>query len=228
MLPLPAAVLCDMDGTLVDSEEYWITAEVALAARHGGTWTHEDGLSLIGNSLPVSAQALRERAGIVGSDDEIIDELLAVVTQLMRERGVPWRPGARELLADMREADIPVALVTMSYRVLADAVAAELPDGTFDVVITGDEVTHGKPHPEPYLSAASAVGVDITSCIGIEDSPTGLASVEAAGARSIGIPCLVDIPPAHGRSRIGSLREVSIDDLCAIAAGHVIDRLEWP
>ncbi len=217
-----------MDGTLVDSEEYWIATEMALVARHGGTWTHEDGLTVIGNNLAATAQALRDRGGVLGSDEHIIDELVAGVVQRMRDNGVLWRPGAREFLATLRAVDIPIALVTMSFHVLAQTVAAELPEGTFQAVITGDLVTHGKPHPEPYLRAASAVAVDIVNCIGIEDSPTGLASVEASGAHSIGVPCLLDIPVTPGRSRFGSLRELSIDDLRAIAGGQVIDRLQQP
>ncbi len=226
MRQLPAAVLCDMDGTLVDSEDYWIATEIQLVQRNGGTWTHEDGLGLIGSSLKHSAGVLRTRGGVIGSDEEIIGDLVAGVSALMREHGVVWRPGAREFLASAREAEIPLALVTMSYRVLAETVAAELPEGTFHAVIAGDSVKRGKPHPEPYLAAASAIGVDIRACIGIEDSPTGLAAVEASGARAIGVPCLVEIPAAAGRSRLASLMELTVNDLRSIAAGDVIDRLE--
>lgn len=215
-----------MDGTLVDSEGYWIATEMALVERDGGTWTHEDGLSLIGSGLKHSAGVLRERGGVKGSDEEIVDDLVAGVAALIREHGVVWRPGAREFLASARAADIPLALVTMSYRVLAETIAAQLPEGTFHAVIAGDSVTYGKPHPEPYLTAASAIGVDIRGCIGIEDSPTGLASVEASGARAIGVPCLLEIPAAAGRSRLASLADLSVSDLRDIAAGHVIDRLD--
>lgn len=215
-----------MDGTLVDSEEYWIATEIAMAARAGGNWTHQDGIKLIGSSLTHSARILRERAGVPGSDDEIVDEMVRGVMELMREHGVIWRPGARELLTTLREAEVPLALVTMSYRILAEAVAAELPDGTFHTVITGDEVTNSKPHPEPYLMAATSIGVDITACIGIEDSPTGLASVEASGARAIGVPCLAEIPAIPGRSRVRSLEDLTLADLRAIVSGGVIDRLE--
>lgn len=214
-----------MDGTLVDSEEYWIATEIAMAARAGGNWTHEDGIQLIGSSLTHSARILRERTGVPGSDDEIVDEMVRGVMELMREHGVIWRPGARELLITLREAEVPLALVTMSYRNLAETIAAELPDGTFHTIITGDEVTNGKPHPEPYLLAAAAIGVDITACIGIEDSPIGLTAVEASGARAIGVPCLAEIPAVPGRNRVRSLEELTLADLRAIVSGDVIDRL---
>lgn len=224
--PLPAAVLWDMDGTLVDTEPYWISAEMALAARDGGTWSIEDGYALIGRDLRDSARILRERGGIRGDDDTIITDLLARVIEQVREHGVPWRVGARELLFALREEQVPCALVTMSYQSLADAVLAQLPAGTFHVVVTGDMVAQGKPHPEPYLRAAAELGVDPTRCIAIEDSRTGLASAEAAGTTTIAAQLHVALDRAPGRSRVSSLEQVSVDDIRNMAAGVVLDLLD--
>lgn len=215
-----------MDGTIVDTEEYWIESEMALVERDGGSWTHEDGLSLVGSALTHSAQELRRRAGVRGTDEEIVDALVAGVHQRILEHGVHWRTGARELIARLREQNVPCALVTMSYRVLAEAVAAQLPAGSFTVVIAGDDVTHGKPHPEPYLKAAERLGVDIEQCIGVEDSPTGVASVEASGARVIAVPYLVHVPAAAGRSRFPSLARITDEDIASVLAGQCIDRWE--
>ncbi|MHB0927933.1 MAG: HAD family hydrolase [Candidatus Nanopelagicales bacterium] len=225
MHQLPAAVLCDMDGTLVESEEYWIEVEVELARADGGHWTAADGISLIGSAIPYSASVLRTQGGVLGTDQQIAERLVQGVARRMRERGVIWRPGAREFLESVHAAGVPLALVTMSYRDLAETVAEALPAGTFQTIVAGDAVKHGKPHPEPYLTAAARIGVDTSQCIGIEDSPTGLASVEAAGVRAIGIPCLVEIPAAEGRSRVRSLTELGLEQLAAIADGQVIDRL---
>src|SRR5690606_22208764 len=137
-LPAPAAVLWDMDGTIVDSEPYWIATETALAAEHGGTWTHEQGLAMVGRPITDTARLLRE-LGVPGTVDEIAGELVTRVTDLIRTEGAPWRPGARELLEAVGQAGIPSALVTMSYREMADAVLAALPAGTFAAVVTGDE-----------------------------------------------------------------------------------------
>jgi HAD superfamily hydrolase (TIGR01509 family) len=205
---LPAAVLFDLDGTLVDTEPYWIDSEMALVERDGGSWTYEDGLSLVGSALTASAQVLRSRGGVKGTDEEIVADL------------------ARELLAALREANVPCALVTMSYRVLAEAVVAQLPAGTMAAIVAGDDVAHGKPHPEPYLKAAEALGVDINQCIGIEDSPTGAASVEASGARLIAVPFLVHLDPAPLRNRFNSLASISLQDLHRIMTGDTIDRWE--
>ena len=225
MSQLPAAVLWDMDGTIIDTEPYWITAEIELAERDGGTWTHEDGLTLIGNAIPLSAQILRERAGVQGTIDEIVDELIRRVGKQMREHGLPWQPGARELLASLRGAGVPCALVTMSYTLLAEILCELLPAGTFAAVVTGDMVTHGKPHPEPYLRAAELLGVDITQCVAIEDSPTGIASAEAAGARVIGVPHFVPIDAKPGRNRLRSLADADLELVQFVRNGGVVDRL---
>lgn len=213
-----------MDGTLVDTEEYWIESEMDLVERDGGAWTHEDGLSLVGSALTKSAQELRARAGVKGTDEEIVADLVAGVLARILERGVHWRTGARELIARLRSQGVPCALVTMSYRELAEAVAATLPEGSFQTIIAGNDVTHGKPHPEPYLTAAARLGVDITRCIGIEDSPTGVASVEASGARVIAVPYLVHVPAAAGRSRFTSLSSIGDDEITAVLSGATLDR----
>jgi HAD superfamily hydrolase (TIGR01509 family) len=223
--PLPAAVLWDMDGTLVDTEPYWIAAEISLAERDGGTWTHEDGLTLIGNPLPFSARQLRERAGVVGTDEEIVDDLLALVIAQVRAHGVPWRPGALDLLRGLRDAGVRCALVTMSYASLARAILEAAPEGAFHEVVTGDMVERGKPHPEPYLTAAARLGVDPRDCVAFEDSTTGLASAEESGAHVVGVQLLLPIPPAPGRSRLGRLDQITVDDLRRIRAGDVLDRL---
>lgn len=226
MHSLPAAVLFDMDGTIVDTEPYWIAAEMALVERDGGSWTYEDGLALVGSALTKSARVLRERGGVRGTDEEIVNDLVAGVHARIIADGVHWRSGARDLLATLRSLEVPCALVTMSYRVLAEAVAAQLPAGTMSVIVAGDAVTQGKPHPEPYLKAAELLGVDIRQCIGIEDSPTGIASVEASGARAIAVPYLVHVDAAPQRNRFSSLTDISLTDIADILAGATIDRWE--
>jgi len=214
-----------MDGTVVDTEPHWMAAETALLASHGASWTHEQALALVGSALPDSGRVLSAHlaaeTGVVLSSEEIVEHLLQeVIAQLAA--GVVWRPGALELLRALGEAGVPCALVTMSYRSLADAVARLLP-GTFQVVVAGDEVEHGKPAPDPYLAAAARLGVDATACVAVEDSPTGVASAEAAGCHVIACPHMVPIPAAPGRTRVASLASVDLDVLAAIAAGEPVD-----
>ena len=220
--PLPEAVLWDMDGTLVDTEPYWMAAERELVAAHGGTWSHEDALSLVGNPLVVSARILRERGGVDLTDEQIVEFLIGRVIDQVRVE-VPWQPGARELLAALRDAGVPCALVTMSYRSLAEPVVELAPEGAFSVLVCGDEVERGKPDPEPYLLAAQHLGVDVTRCVAIEDSPAGIASARAAGAATLGVEAVVPVLPAPGLSRTPSLELVDLGLLARLVSGEVVD-----
>jgi HAD superfamily hydrolase (TIGR01509 family) len=195
---LPEAVLWDMDGTLVDTEPYWIESEYALVAAHGGSWSHEHALNLVGSDLLDSGRYIREHAGIDVEPDRIVQELLdGVVARL--EGGVPWQPGAVELLADLRRHSVRCAVVTMSYRRFVAPILSALPEDTFEVVVTGDSVTQGKPHPEPYLKAAAQLRVDPARTIAIEDSNTGARSAEAAGCCVLVVPNHVPVLPGGSR-----------------------------
>ena len=209
---LPAAVLWDMDGTLVDTEPYWISAEHAIVEEAGGVWSDEYAHQLVGNDLMVSAQFIRENSPVELDPLQIIEELLQRVIAQVRDH-VPWRPGAVELLTALGEHGVPNALVTMSWRSLADAVVAALPAGTFATVITGDEVEHGKPHPEPYLAAAGALGVAVADCVAIEDSPTGVRSAVAAGVPTLAVPHVVPVPLTVGAVQVPSLLGLTPVDL---------------
>lgn len=201
------AVLWDMDGTLVDTEPYWIECEYELVAEFGGEWSQEKAHSLVGHDLRDSAAIIRDEGGVDLPIDDIVNRLLDGVIERV-QRKVPWRPGARDTLAALRKAGIPCAMVTMSWARFADAVVKALPPGSFDVVITGDEVANGKPHPEPYLLAADRLGVRAKDCVAIEDSPTGIRSAVAAGCRTFAVPNVVDIPDGRGYTVVRSLLEL--------------------
>lgn len=216
-----AAVLWDMDGTLVDSEPYWMRAEIELMDRYGLHWDEELGELMVGNTLLRSAEILREH-GLPLPAEEIVEILLDGVVDQVRAH-VPFRPGALELLADLRDAGVPCALVTMSYRRLAEAVVAACEPGAFPVLITGDEVTHGKPHPEPYLAGAAALGLEPHRCIALEDSLPGLRSAVAAGTRAVGIPHIVALPETPGAVLVDTLTGVDAARLDALTSGVVSD-----
>ena len=214
--PLPDAVLWDMDGTLVDTEPYWIASEHEVVEKYGGSWSREHAMNLVGFDLLDSGRYIREHAGIQVEPADIVEQLLDRVVHRVEEK-VPWRPGAVELLADLRSHAVPCALVTMSYRRFVEPILAALPDDTFEVVITGDAVTQGKPHPEPYLKAAALLGVDPARTVAIEDSNTGARSAEAAG-------CLVlvvenHVPVLDGPRRVfrESLAGLTADGLRALS-----------
>lgn len=206
----PAAVLWDMDGTLVDTEPYWIDAEYTIVERYGnGRWNDGHARALVGFDLRDAARYLRRHGDIDMAVDDIVNLMLDEVIAKVRVK-IPWRPGAPELLAELNDAGIPCAMVTMSWRRLARAVARQLPPGSFHAVISGDDVRAGKPDPEPYREAARRLGVDPTDCIALEDSPTGLRSAVAAGCKTIAIPNVVDIPKSADYTRLPSLTAVDV------------------
>ncbi|MFJ3471772.1 HAD family hydrolase [Microbacterium maritypicum] len=188
----PSAVLWDMDGTLVDTEPYWMAAETALVESFGGSWTHEDALQLVGSGLIDSAVIL-QNAGVAMEAEAIVSHLTDVVQESLRTQGVPFRPGARELLRDLRAAGIPTGLVTMSLRRMALNVVDLIDFEAFDIVVAGDDVDNPKPHPEPYLQAAALLDVDIAEVIVIEDSPTGVRAGLASGALTLAVPHIVPL-----------------------------------
>ena len=206
------AVLWDMDGTLVDTEPYWIETEHALADEYGGTWSQEHALNLVGNDLLSSGRYIKEHMPLPLSPEEIVERLLDGVVARVQE-SVPWRPGAVELLTALHEAGTPLALVTMSYTRFVEPILAHLPEGVFSAIVTGDQVTHGKPHPEPYLAAAALLGVDAADCVAIEDSGTGATSAEAAGCTVLVVPHHVPVPPGPARVFADTLEGMQVDDL---------------
>jgi HAD superfamily hydrolase (TIGR01509 family) len=208
----PAAVLWDMDGTLVDSEEYWLSSEQNLAQEFNGTWEAQDGLDLIGMSLYYSTKVMKAKMGLELEPDEIINRLTDdVVAQLAVS--IPWRPGAQELLRELKRRGIKTALVTMSMKRMAESVADQIPFKAFDVIVAGDMVSEGKPHPEPYLMAARLLGVAPEDCVAFEDSHTGLSSAEAAGTKAVGVTNIVPLPEKPGRIIWPTLEGVTLRDL---------------
>jgi HAD superfamily hydrolase (TIGR01509 family) len=207
----PAAVLWDMDGTLVDTEPYWMAAETALVESFGGTWTHDDAIALVGSGLWHSARVLQSR-GVELTEDEIISTLTdRVLEQVAVE--VPWRAGAIELLGELHDRGIRCALVTMSIRRMAQIVADSVGFPAFAAIVAGDEVTHSKPHPEPYELAAKLLGVDPHDCIALEDSEPGVASAVAAGAVVIGVPLHIPLSESEDYVLWHGVDGRSVDDV---------------
>lgn len=203
------AVLWDMDGTLVDTEPFWMAAQHELALIHGNDWTQDDARSTVGQAMEVSARLLQTR-GVRLTVGEIIDDLLnRVVAKL--QNGIPWLPGAERILAELATAGIPCALVTMAHSPVATRIASSTPLGTFHAIVAGDNVARGKPHPAPYLAAAELLGVEPARCVAVEDSVNGTASAQAAGMQVVVVPGVVQPPAAPGRHFVPSLSTVSVD-----------------
>ena len=208
-----------MDGTLVDTEPYWRAAETPLIESFGGTWSHEQALSLVGLGLEDSARIL-QGTGVRMSVDGIIDHLTDEVMRQLAATGVPFRPGARELLASLRESGVKTGLVTMSMRRMATTVVDLIDFDAFDVIIAGDDATRPKPFPDPYLQACEALGVTPDEVVAIEDSPNGLRSAVASGAAVIGVPLMVSLAGAGAHAIWPTLEGRTVGHVAEFHASH--------
>ena len=217
----PSAVLFDMDGTLVDSEKVWDIALYELAERAGGKLSEPARLAMIGSNMSRTLQLLRDDLGQPDRPEAPdVEWLVDRVHQLFAE-GLVWRPGALELLRAVRAAGLPTALVTSTGRRLVEVALDTLGRENFDAVVVGDEVKAQKPDPEPYLTAADLLGVPITDCVAIEDSPTGVASAVASGAAVLAVPAELELPPTDGvhlRDTLEGVDLTYLTDLLARAA----------
>ncbi|MCF6523228.1 HAD family phosphatase [Streptomyces sp. JJ36] len=203
------AVLLDMDGTLVDTEGTWWDAEVEVFAELGHTldesWRHV----VVGGPMTRSAGFLLE----VTSADISLGELTVLLNEKFTARlaqGVPLMPGARRLLAELAAHRVPTALVSASHRTVIDRMLLSLGPQHFALTLAGDELERTKPHPDPYLTAATRLAADPARCAVVEDTATGVASAEAAGCRVVAVPSVAPIEPARGRTVVDSLEDVDL------------------
>jgi HAD superfamily hydrolase (TIGR01509 family) len=169
-------------------------------------------LDIIGMDLDESSKLFKDRANIPLEPEEIKNRLTNDV-QSKLARAVPWRPGAKELLLELRKRNVKTALVTMALHRMAQQVVDAIPFDAFDVIVAGDDVTRGKPHPEAYEKAAALLGFHPSKCIAFEDSVTGLTSAEAAGTYAIGIPNIIEIPQKPDRVLWPTLEGVTFKQL---------------
>jgi HAD superfamily hydrolase (TIGR01509 family) len=211
-------VLCDMDGTLLDSEKIWDIALADTAAWLGGELSPAARQRMVGSSMGRSVAILHADLD-VDADAESSAAYLTERTAELFRTDLVWRPGARELLVELHAAGVPTALVTSTRRHLTEIALDTIGREFFAATVCGDEVRRPKPHPDPYLRAAELIGADPARCVAIEDSPIGIAAAEAAGCVVIAIPNDVRIDQAPTRHVLPSLSAVSVTDLAALVQG---------
>jgi HAD superfamily hydrolase (TIGR01509 family) len=213
--PAPMVVLLDLDGTLVDTEGLWWAAEAEVFAGLGHVLDEVHRSVVVGGPMSRSVGHLMSVTGTTATLAELTLAINARFEQLIA-RGAPLMPGARRLLADLTAHAVPAALVSASHRTTIDAMLRSLGPEHFAFTLAGDEVEHTKPHPEPYLTAAARLGADPASCIVVEDTPTGVASAEAAGCQVIAVPSVAPIEPAPGRTILRSLEQLTVPFLRSV------------
>lgn len=210
-MKLPAAVLFDMDGTLVDTEVLWWDTADEVAARLGHRLTDADAREVVGRAVAdTAAHLVRVTGAGAGRTEKVAAELSGAFYRRV-EAGAPLRPGAGRLLAGLERAGVPIALVSASPREVVDSVVGgSLPDVGFAFTLSADDTVRTKPHPDPYLAAAERLGVRPGACVAVEDSPDGTASAQAAGCAVLVVPSLLPVERAAGRYFADSLEDVDL------------------
>ncbi|GAA4923541.1 HAD superfamily hydrolase (TIGR01509 family) [Stackebrandtia albiflava] len=211
------AVLFDMDGTLLDSERLWEVGLRDLAGELGRTLDPATRARLVGMDQTESVEVLHSEWGLPHDTVPANTRWLIERMKVLFAAGMTWRPGAADLLADVRRSGIPAALVTATGRELVDIIIGTIGASNFTVTVCGDEVARNKPDPEPYATAYRALGLDPGDCLAIEDSVTGVASASAAGVPVLAVPSEVSIPARPGVAVSESLRGV---DVAALRRAH--------
>ncbi|WP_342213767.1 HAD family phosphatase [Nocardia wallacei] len=217
-MPALTAVLWDMDGTLLDSEKLWDIGVRELAVELGGALTEEIRHALIGAAAPDALRIIFAGLGLEPDPAAVAaadDWLHRRVTELMAGP-IPWRPGAKDALAAVREAGLRTGLVTNTTREITELCLDTLGREYFDITVCGDEVARGKPAPDPYLRGAELLGVAPEQCVAVEDSPTGSQAAAAAGCAVLVVPCEIPVPERPGLVIRDSLVGLTVDDLRAV------------
>jgi HAD superfamily hydrolase (TIGR01509 family) len=217
-----------MDGTLVDSEKLWDVSMQALYARLGGVLTPEVRESTVGGSSESVMAAVYCDLGLQQEPAAMAEsaDWLHHYTGELFEAGLPWLPGAQEMLEKLVAAGVPLALVTNTRRDLTERALNSIGRHYFSVTVCGDEVVRAKPAPDPYLRAAELLGFTSSQCLAVEDSITGTAAAEAAGCPVLVVPNDVDVPGGPHRRHVSSLSELDVDDLRGIFASLSDERDE--
>ena len=217
---LPAALLFDMDGLLVDTEGTWFLVESEVMAELGAPWGEEHQVALVGGPLEKAVDYMLAHAGRPDvSPEQVSRWLLDGMVRHLRAGPVHWRPGAQELLAAASAAGVPCALVSSSLRPVVDAVLDAVGRDRFAATVAGDEVPSTKPSPDPYLRAAELLGLAAYDCVALEDSATGATSAVAAGCVTVVVPSLAPVP-----ADVGDLQVASLTDLDLPLLGRLVGR----
>ncbi|WP_228449532.1 HAD family hydrolase [Streptomyces alkaliterrae] len=212
----PAALLCDMDGTLVDTEHTWLRCVAGLLYEYGAPALADD-ITAAFAGLPLSraAELMAERTGRPAG--VLARRLDRVFTTSIRT-GLTIRPGALRLLDQAAALGVPIALVTASERAVADLVISELGADRFLLTLADGEASRSKPHPDPYLAACLGLGVAPEDSLAVEDTPAGVTAALTAGCRVLAVPSVPGVERGPRTVVVTSLTEVDLTDPDLLAA----------
>lgn len=196
----------------MDSEIWWDEVRVAFAARHDRLWGAADQAAVMGANSRAWARIMRERLDLDLPDAAIEREIVDGVVERYRREGAPLIDGAVEAVRRIA-LERPVALASSAHREVIDAaLAATGLTDVFHVIVSSDEVAHGKPAPDVYLAAAQRLGVEPATCLVVEDSYNGVAAARAAGMTTVLVPN-ASVPPAPGTAELADVVLSRLDSL---------------
>jgi HAD superfamily hydrolase (TIGR01509 family) len=206
-----AAVVFDLDGVLVDSEQLWDSARRELVAERGGSWRDDATRTMMGMSSLEWSRYMHDELHVDLEPDEISTAVVERLARLYREQ-LPLLPGAREAVARLA-SNWPLGLASSANRKIIDVVLelAELGE-YFAATVSSEEVPRGKPAPDVYLEAARRLGTRATECAAVEDSSNGLRAAAAAGMTVIALPNPA-FPPDEDALRLAAVVLPSLDEL---------------
>lgn len=222
---LPAAILLDQDGTIVDTEPVWDEVEYRITEELGGVLTPEMRQTFIGGPISYTAQCILEISGSDMAREALEYAIIEGVATTIEKRGVRWLPGVSDFLRRMKTLNLPVAVVTASVHRISDAILADAPVDAIRFMVAGDDVTDPKPAPDGYQLAAQRLGFAPQDCIAIEDSTPGMTAAVSAGARTIIVPGHQRVELLEGVCRVSSINDINEDLLRRVMAGEVFDML---
>lgn len=207
-----AAVVFDLDGILVETEELWDVVRRGLAAAEGLPWPEDATTAMMGMSTPEWATYLSETVGLSSTPEQSARRTIDAMAARYRERGVPLLPGARDVVPRLA-AGLPLGLNSSSPRQLIDTVLGEMGwDDLFTATVSTEEVARGKPAPDGFLECARLLGADPARCVAVEDATNGLRSAMAAGMTTVAVPPHFHPPAADVLAACDAVVH-SLDDL---------------
>ncbi len=214
------AVVFDLDGLLIQTEELWNEVREQLARESGGSYDAQAQRDMMGMSSPEWSRYMHETIGLPESPEEINRVVVARMLEKFAE-GPPWIPGAVEAVYRV-SAVYTLGLASSSNRELIDAVLeAGGIAGLFQATVSSEEVSRGKPAPDVYLEAARRLGVDPVACAAVEDSHNGIRAAKAAGMMCVALPNL-HFPPGdavrEADALVGAVAELSPSTFSILAS----------
>jgi HAD superfamily hydrolase (TIGR01509 family) len=215
---VPEAVIFDLDGLLLESEQVWTAAKRRLTEEHGGSWKDEAERAMMGMSSPEWSRYLRDELSVPLEPEQISSETVELVAELYGE-SLPLLPAAGEAVRSLA-ARWPLGLASSSNREIIDLVLERTGWAEcFAVTASSEEVERGKPAPDVYVEAARRLGTTAERCVAIEDSEAGIRSAHAAGTAVIAVPNREYPPPPEALE----LAALTLDSLAQLTPDAVLE-----